>query len=215
MISMFFVTGCDKNNDAKRFKKEYESLNGVVNDNGKTIRSLSIDKNNPFIYKTEEDIVSLMNSEETFLVYFGFAKCPWCRSMLESLIKSAKDNDLQTIYYVDIYDIRDTIDKTGTKTKEGTDGYYKLLDLMNDVLSDYDFKNDNDKNIDVHEKRIYAPNVVAVINGEAKKMVTGLSNKQTDAYMDLTDDIKEEMYNSLNEIVVLVQEELTTCDKGC
>ena len=214
-VSLFIVSGCDKETDAKRFKEEYESLNGVVNDSGKTIRTITIDEDNPFIYKTEDDIVNMMNENKSFLVYFGFPKCPWCRSMLELLVKAAKENDLDTIYYVNVYDIRDTIDKTGTKTKEGTDGYYKLLALMHEVLRNYDLKDDNGKQINTNEKRIYAPNVVAVIDGKAKNMVTGISDKQTDAYMELDDNIKNEMYISLNTIVTMVKEKLSTCDNGC
>ena len=216
IFSIFIITGCEKKlDDAKKFKEEYESLNGIVNDNGKSIRTINIDLNNPFVYKTEDDIVSMIINKETFLVYFGFPKCPWCRSMLESLIEVAKEYDLETIYYVNVLDIRDTIDKTGNRTKEGTEGYYKLLGLMNDVLSDYDIKDDNGKKVNVNEKRIYAPNVVAVIDGHANKLTTGLSDKQNDAYMELTDDIKNDMKSSLTDVVSIVQEKLTTCDKGC
>ena len=99
--------------------------------------------------------------------------------------------------------------------KEGTDGYNRLLGLMNDVLRDYDIKDANGNKVDVNEKRIYAPNVVAVIDGTATKMVTGISDKQNDAYMDITDDIKKDIYNSLNEVVSMVQEKLATCNTGC
>ena len=210
MVSILCLIGCGKESDATKFKNEYESLNGTKNNSGKDIRTISIDSDNPFIYKTEDDIVNMINNKETFLVYFGFPTCPWCRSMLENLIKSAKDNDLETIYYVNVYDIRDTLDKDGNKTKEGTEGYYKLIELMKDVLSEYKLDN-----IKVEEKRIYAPNLVAVIKGEVKQLATGISPKQTDAYMELTDEIKKESYDNINNIVSLVQEALTTCDQSC
>ena len=213
-IGLFIITGC-KNNDAMKFKKEYESLNGTKNKNGKEYRSVSIDSNNPFVYKNENDIVDMINNKETFLVYFGFPNCPWCRSILDNLIKSAKDNDIETIYYVNILDIRDTIDKNGNKTKEGTDGYYKLLELMNNVLEDYDLKDDNDNKIETNEKRIYAPNIVSVIDGEVTKLTTGISEKQTDGYMELTDEMNKESYDMINDVILDVQIALTTCDKSC
>ena len=216
LFTVLLTTGCNKkDSDAIRFKNEYESLNGEAAGSGKTIRTISISDNNPFIYKTEEDIVDMMINKESFLVYFGFAKCPWCRSRLETLTKVAYDNDLDTIYYVDVLDIRDTIDKNKNKTKEGTEGYYKLLGLMENVLADYDIKDDSGNQVDVNEKRIYAPNVVAVIDGVANKMATGISDKQNDGYMELTDDMKNDMYNSLNEVVSIVQEKLATCNTGC
>ena len=101
------ITGCKKS-DAISFKEEYEKLNRTKSESGKTIRTISIDKNNPMIYKTEDDIVEMINNKETFIVYFGFAKCPWCRSILPNLLKVAKDLNINKIFYVDIFNIRDT-----------------------------------------------------------------------------------------------------------
>ena len=61
--------------------------------------------------------------------------------------------------------------------------------------------NSKDKQIDTKEKRIYAPNVVTVIKGEAQKLVTGNSPKQTDAYMTLTDEMLNDTYNAFSEVI--------------
>ena len=123
------LTACTKEtktSDAKQFKEEYESLNGEDNGNGKKIRTITISEDNPFVYASTDEIAKKMEDNESFIVYFGFAKCPWCRSMIEQLIKSAKDNNIDTIYYVDVLEIRDTyqIDDNGEVqlTKEGTEG---------------------------------------------------------------------------------------------
>ena len=86
---------------------------------------------------------------------------------------------------------------------------------MDNVLANYDIKDNNGNSINVNEKRIYAPNIVAVIDGKAYKMVTGISDKQKDGYMELTPEMKDDMYNSLNEVVSIVQEKLATCNTGC
>ena len=75
--------------DSIKFKEEYESLNGKKYKN-KKIRDVKIEKDNPFVYKTAEEIVDLIENGESFIVYFGFSKCPWCRSMIETFIKTAK-----------------------------------------------------------------------------------------------------------------------------
>ena len=204
LIISILVIGCTKeeiSSDAKKFKDEYEALNNTENNYGKTNRTVSIQEDNPIVYKTAEEIVDKINNKETFVVYFGFPSCPWCRSMIEELIKSAKDNNQEKIYYVDVYEIRDTfeLNEEGMpeKTKEGTSGYNELISLMSDVLSDYTLTNDAGEEINVGEKRIFAPNVVAVVSGKAEKMIEGTATNLEDPYGELTDEMKEESYNSM------------------
>ena len=218
LLSFLLITGCEetKNVDALRFKEEYESINGQKNDYGKEIRTISIPKENPFIYQTAEEIVERINNNESFIVYFGFAKCPWCRSMIEQFIKSAKDHNIEKVYYVDVLDIRDVYKYENgflEKTSEGTDGYNKLIELMKDVLSDYTLKDENNLTVEVGEKRIYAPNVVAVVNGKPTKMVEGISPSLTDPYMELTDEMLKESYDSFDCLWKCLEEEATTCQK--
>lgn len=205
----------EKNEDAIKFKEEYEKLNGTKNDSGKTIRSLSISKDNPFVYKKADDIVELIDKKEKFIVYFGFSSCPWCRSVLPSLLSAAKDYNVDKIYYVDIKDIRDTLeaDKRGniTTKKKGSEGYYKLLEKFEDVLDDYKVKNSKGKEYNTGEKRIFAPNVIVVVDGKAKKITTGISDKQDDAYMELTDDMKKESYEAFEEIMKAYSEGSSSC----
>ena len=214
LLSILFVipiVGCT-NKDAKKFKEEYEKLNNTPTSSGKITREVNIDKNNPFVYKTAEDIVTMLNNKESFVVYFGFNSCPWCRSMIENLIKAAKDTNTKTIYYVDVLNIRDVIkvDSTGEtyKEKAGDPYYMQLLTMIGNVLEDYILTNAGQK-IETGEKRIYAPNVVVVENGKAVRMTTGVSDKETDSYMELTDEINKESYDMLKEAL----EPNTTCTK--
>ena len=220
LFSIIIFAGCDSNSDASKFKNEYESLNEQTI-NGKTVRSVTIGKNNPFVYKEAKDIIKMMDNKESFVVYFGFAKCPWCRSVIETLEKVAKDEGLNTIYYVDVLDIRDTLkvnDNNEVVTdKKGTDDYYKLLEYFGEVLSDYKLNDNNNEKIETNEKRIYAPNVVSVVDGKAKELTTGISSKQDDAYMTLTEEIKKETYNNFKCIIKCVLESKNSCsiEKEC
>ena len=221
VFSIFIVCGCkDKQTDAAKFKEEYESYNGEKNSSGKEYRSIEIDEDNPFIYKTEDELVEMIENKETFIAYFGFSTCPWCRSILPTLIKVAKDNNVDKIYYVDILDIRDTmeIDENYNPVvkKEGTKGYERLLELLGEGLEDYTLTNKDGKTIVTNEKRIYAPNIAAIKDGQLEKLESGVSSLQTDGYMELTDEMINETYEKL-ECVVKCINESNTCsiDKGC
>lgn len=218
ILSVFLISGCkNKNTDAYKFKEEYESLNGTTNSSGKEIRTINIIEDNPFIYATAEEIVEKINNKETFVVYFGFASCPWCRSVLETLISTSSSTGIKKIYYVDISKIRDTYEmKDGSlvRTNNGTEGYNKLLTLLGSKLSDYTLNIDG-KTINTGEKRIYAPNVVGVIKGEANELTTGISPLQTDAYMDLTNEMISDTKESFKKVLEPVFISLNTCDEAC
>ena len=101
VCSLFLVTGCDKKEeqlvkpDAAKFKEDYEKLNGETNTNGKVIRSIKISDKNPFVYKSAEELVEAINNKESFVVYFGFNSCPWCRSMLETFINVLDEEEVK------------------------------------------------------------------------------------------------------------------------
>ena len=131
-----------KKTDAYKFKQEYEALNNQDNGHGKKYREVNISSDNRIIYATAEEIVEKTENKETFVVYFGFAKCPWCRSMIENLVDLSRAYNI-TVYYVDVLDIRDTmeyVDGEVKTTKEGDKNYMKLIELYADVLDDYTIK---------------------------------------------------------------------------
>lgn len=224
-IFLIVKTNSNKNirEDSIKFKEDYESYNGKSNQNDKKYRVVNINKDNPFVYKTEDEIVSMINNKETFAVYFGFNTCPWCRSVIEELIKVSKDLSIDTIYYVNVrpngVDIRDTItvneDGTYERTKEGTTGYNKLLELLSNVLSDYNLTDKDGNKIDVNEKRIYAPNVVSIVNGKAIKLETGIASNQSDAYMELTDEMKKETYSKFESVLKEIKSGVCNAKEAC
>ena len=196
------IVGCSKkeeiNEDAIKFKEEYESFNNKSNDYFE-YRNLSIDENNPFVISTDADIVKRIETKESFIVYFGDPQCPWCRSVIEQAIKSAKENGIDKIYSVrfwegfheekirDVYELNEknkpVLKQTGSKS------YSRLLEYLDNVLSDYTLKDKKGNKINVNEKRIFLPNFVAVVNGEAKELIEGISEKQTEFNGELTEEI--------------------------
>ena len=224
IVLLFSFTGCHNNKetsnaDAVKFKEEYEALNNTKNEkNGKQHRVLDFDEDNSFIYTSASEIIKMMEDKENFVVYFGFASCPWCRSAIPTLMEVADDLELYPIYYVDVKEIRDTkvINEEGkvVTEKEGTEEYYQLLEKMDSVLENYTLTNQDGNEVETGEKRIYAPNIVSVIDGEAVELTDGISPNQTDAYMELTDKMKKESYDKIKSSIKSVAEIKNTCSTG-
>lgn len=216
LIIVVSLTGCGKTKetDALKFREEYMSLNGEKNDYGKKIRSINIPKENPFVYQTAEELAERIEKKESFLVYFGFAKCPWCRSMIENLLDLADKNNTD-IYYVDVLEIRDVKEvKDGEiiESKAGDKYYLKLLTKMKNVLDNYELQDETGKKYDTDEKRIYAPNVIAVLNGKAEKKVEGISSDLKDPYGEITEKMKKESIGQL-KCIFKCMEEAGVCTK--
>ena len=199
LLLIVSVTGCAKRNlDGKKFKEEYESFNDKKNDYFE-YRDLDLDEKNPFVYSTDAEIVEKIENDESFIVYFGDPECPWCRSVIEETIKSANENDIDKIYYVRFWNgfhkevIRDVyeLDENNTPVlkEKGSDAYTKLLEYLDSVLKDYTLKDSDGNTINVGEKRIFLPNFVAVIDGEAKELIQGISENQESYNSKLTDEI--------------------------
>lgn len=219
IFSIFLLTGCTKS-DAEKFKEEYESINNKEI-YGNKARELNIDKNNNIVYKSDEEIVQMIKNKETFVVYFGFPKCPWCRSVLPSLLDVSSDLGLEKLYYVDVSEIRDTLEINDNNeivtSKNGSDAYYELLELLNSVLEEYTLENKDGEEVNTNEKRIFAPNVVSVVKGEAKELETGIIDELTDPYMEITDDMRKEMYNNFKCVIKCTLDASKTCsiNKAC
>lgn len=220
-LSLLKMPGKITNKDAIKFKEEYENLNGKTNENSKKkYRTVKIDSKNKIVYSSAKEVLKMMEEKKSFVVYFGFDSCPWCRSVVENVSKISKELD-EDIYYVDVKEIRDVYeldDENKPKlTKEGDKNYLKLIKKLDSVLKEYTLTTADDNEVQVGEKRIYAPNIVSVIDGEAKELTTGLSDKQTDGYMTLTDEMKQESYKKIKKVVQEVVNHNNTCDldKGC
>ncbi len=205
------------NLDAINFKKEYEDLNNVVNEQtGKTNKEISIATDNPVDIVSEEEAVTLLE-KGTGILYMGFPECPWCRSLLPVLLKTLDNVGIQKLSYLNISNIRDTLaidDKNNVEVlEEGTVGYYKILDLLDEVLEPFYLTNNEDQQIDTKEKRVYAPTVVGVKEGKIVGIHVSTVESQTDPYADLTQEQEEELSNAFLEIINKVYD--INCDEAC
>ncbi len=213
-LSLFIVTSCGNsekkdNKNAIAFKNDYESKNGKVNSKGDSYRSINISDNNVFVEITEEELLKKIENKESFYIYFGSTLCPWCRSVIEMADKVSRENEIDVIYYLDIWDeegkeiFRDKY-TLNSKNKpeveiEGSEVYKKILELSGDLLEDYTLKDSKGNKISIGEKRIYAPNFIYFLAGKPFRLITGISSKQTESSAVLTEEIlneEESIFNS-------------------
>ena len=210
LVFVLILSGCTqgkKSNPSIAFKEDYESLNGLTNKSGKEHRTLSIDSNNPFEQITPKELLEKLENEETFYVYFGDKLCPWCRSVIEKAIEVANEKKIDKIYYIAIWDedgneiLRDKYelkDGKASKVSDGTEEYYELLKYFDNLLKDYNLTDEDGNSVSTGEKRIYAPNFIYIEDGNAIRLITGISEKQNDSREELTKAIlkdEEEAFN--------------------
>lgn len=219
IIPVFSMTACFVDNSEKdeekvnenaiNFKKDYESINGVETTSG-VHRSVTISEDNRFIETTPEEIVKKIENKESFYVYFGSNLCPWCRSVIEKADAVSRDNDIERIYYVDIWDdkgneiLRDKylVDENNNPVvvEEGTETYKKLLNLLDEQLTEYTLTDENGNKVETSEKRIYAPTYFYIEKGKAIKSTTGISPKQTNSRAELTEEMLLDQENEFKKL---------------
>lgn len=221
-IGIKFIGKSDSkaNKSALEFKEEYEKLNGKMARYKKEHRTLNIPEDNPYVKVTPKDIIDKINNKETFYLYVGDSLCPWCRSVIEQSIVSAKDNGVKEIYYIDFWDednneiLRDVyelVDGKITKTVEETEEYKQLLELCSDKLGlrNYTIEDADGNEVEVNTKRFYGPSFFFIKDGKFKKYTDARSSKQTSPLAELTDEIKKDMADNFDELF------LDICDDAC
>lgn len=88
--------------DALRFKKEYEDVNGTIREkDGMLFNNVDIPEQNPIQYINIDEFVDILNNKSG-IVFLSSPTCPYCRASISSLLKAAKELKMTTIYYYDI-----------------------------------------------------------------------------------------------------------------
>lgn len=209
--------------DEARFKSEYENLNGTTRSNGQKNKDVSIKKHNNIKYIDTAEAAKILDSG-TGVIYFGFAACPWCRTLAPTLIDAMSASELDTIYYVDVRpedkaenDIRDRYEldsrNKAKKAKDADSSYYDILLALAGELKEYTLTTQDGKTVHTGEKRLFAPTVVAVKDGVVVDIHEGtVENHEKDENGTLRDLTKEEETTLFNELSSLISKYL---DSGC
>lgn len=216
VISLVFLTGCGKKmesvtKDEVKFQKEYENLNGKKQGDKKNLE-VSIPDSNKMKYINSDEVISILE-KKTGVIYFGFPNCPWCRNAVPVLIDAAIDSGLDSIYYANLLEERDTkkLDDEGqiVTEKEGSEAYYKIVDLLKDSLGVYEGLDDDSV------KRLYFPTVVFVKNGKVEAVHIGTVDSQKDPYKELNSKEKEQLKDIYVKAITKIQNLTCDTDKTC
>ena len=188
---LFFLLNNKGMSDGERFKQEYEELND-------SHLEVNIDSDNMIKYIGLEEAIDIIKND-TGVIYFGYPSCPWCRNAVPVLLDAASSTSLDTIYYVNAYNIRDVkeLDDDGNivTTNEGDRLYDDLLKVLDDILDPYTLTLDNGEVIDFGEKRLYVPMVLFVKDGEVVSYHLSTVDSQEDPSISLNDSQRDELYN--------------------
>ena len=170
IVLLISLTGCNEqnnssNDDALRFKEEYEALNNqsVV---------MEINEENPIKYVDFEEVIDLLTNG-TGVIYFGFSGCPWCRNMLPVLFDVATNNNIDKVYYFNPSNIR----------KSDDENYQKLTNLLDNYL----LENEEGK------KTLYVPDVYFVKDGQIVGHHLSTVDSQIDPFVSLTEEQTNEL----------------------
>ncbi len=200
----FLLFKNEKNEDALRFKTEYESLNDTVRESdGEKYNNVSIDENNPIKYVTVDEAIKLLDSKKA-IIYVGANWCPWCRNSLEPMLDVASKLGIKTIYYLELDDDKSNYEIKDGEVKQinkGSESYYELLDKLNDYLRDYELTDSEGKTYSTNEKRIYMPFFITVKNGgivDAKGISRELEEGQN-KYSEMTEKQYNDLYDNFYE----------------
>ena len=208
------------NEEAIKFKEEYEKYNDKDASSDKKYSSLNLSENNPIKYSTYDNIIDVIKNQ-TGIIYLGFPECPWCRSVVPVLFDVAKDNDIDTIYYLNIKDDRTSyiveddklvyeLDENG-KEKKGTDDYHKLLKVLDKHLTEYTVSYDG-KVYETGEKRIYAPTVIFVKDGKVLGLHVSTVDSHLSGFDKMNKEQKEELYSIYEDYIIEIKS--ATCNIG-
>lgn len=203
--------------DAEKIAEEYKVLNNEINEqNNLAYPIVELSNENPFVYASEEEVIRVLK-EGTGVIYFGFPSCPWCRTLLPVLESAAKEVGIGRIYYLNISEIRDTLELDENNkivtTKEGSNGYYQILNLLDEYLEEYTLIGKNNERVTAEEKRLFAPTVVSVLNGEIVGFHEGTVSTQENGYAPLPEEETEDLKSTLS---TLLEATLAgTCNEAC
>lgn len=194
--------------DAQKIKEEYEALNGQANSAGVAHKTVEVAENNPLVYATGEDVITMLK-EGSGIIYFGFPECPWCRAALPIFLEACEEELMTKVLYYNNKDQRDAKElKDGNvvTTKEGTDEYYQILDLLGEYASSYDGLNDSTI------KRLYFPTMVFMNEGKIVAIQQGVPEGVEDPRQEMPEEYVQQLKELYKDGMKKVK---GACDSAC
>lgn len=179
ILLYFVLNNKDNENDNVRFAKEYANS--------------QVGEDNVFVYKNIDEIINILKYG-TGVVYLGFPECPWCQAYVKYLNETAKDANIEKIYYFNILEDR----------KNNTEKYQEIVSILGDNL-----QRDDEGNL-----KVFVPNVSFVVNGKiiGNDYETSLDTKGFEKPSDYwTEEEVSELENTLSGYMKEVYKALYSC----
>lgn len=194
--------------DEITFKEEYESLNGKELAEDYILKTIEIDSDNNIEYISDENILDKL-TKGTNVIYFGWADCNWCRSLVPTLIETLKENEIDKLYYYNFKGLREAYENDSNKEK--TKIYEEILDIIGEDITS-EFATDSKR---TGEKKILAPTVIFIKDGK----YVGIHIKTVDSQEKSTNELTEEQLKEMKNILISNIDKLkaNVCleDEGC
>ncbi len=212
MISVLLFIKNDINevkytNDEIDFKDEYENVNGYELTQDYILKNVDIDIDNNVKYISDNEILDLFKNG-TNVIYFGWADCNWCRSIVPVLIDVIKEENVKTLYYYDFKSLRNSYENNIDEEKVKL--YEDIIKIIGkDVESVF-----GEDSVRKDEKKILAPTVIFIKDGK----YFGLHVKSVDSHVNSTDDLNQEQIIELKAIYKSFINQINSyvCeDEGC
>lgn len=191
-----------------KFKEEYESKNGIELAENYVLKTIDIDSDNNVKYVNDDEIIDLLKNG-TNIIYFGWSDCNWCRSVLPTLVKVVKENNIDTLYYYDFKNLRTAYENDNDAKK--VEIYKDILEIIGEDITSV-FAEDSLRS---GEKKILAPTVVFIKDGE----YVGLHFKSVDSQVSSTDELDEmqikELRSKYQTLIDKLSVNVCSTDEGC
>lgn len=193
--------------DEIKFKNEYEKDNGVELTENYILKTLNIDSDNNVKYVSDDEIVKLLHNG-TNVIYFGWSECNWCRTALPILLKTLKENNVDTLYYYNLKKLRDSYENEDEKKSKIYEEIIKVIGT--DINTVFD-----ENSTRANEKKVLVPTVVFIKDGN----YVGLHFKTVDSQVNSTDELdeqeKQELSRKYQELIDKINTNVCTTDEGC
>jgi predicted bacteriocin transport accessory protein len=156
-----------------------------------------VGKDNIFIYKNASEIADIL-AKGRGIVFIGFKDCPWCQQYAVFLHDVAREMELDTIYYCDIREDR----------QSNSESYRRILDILAGRLQ-YD---------DLGRPRLYVPDLSIVSRGriithdfETSKETLGYDTPQEYWTDERVTALKERLRAGMRIFIEIISRPCNTC----
>lgn len=178
---LLIITGCNTV-EVTKVKDDNDTDSIKFKDEYETVSN-----NNLYEYTTYNNIMETLK-EGTGIIYLGFPSCALCKEITPILNEAAEEKEIESIQYYNFKDIREN----------DTEEYKVLLDLLSDYLIEDENKN----------KRLTAPTVIFVKDGEVKGNYIGVINNKSEEI--ITEKEKETLKEDFSSLIEKIMLEETT-----